>query len=132
MKDIKDVYPDLFNEEGGFWYIPWDYQPLVESFDFRTLVYHEDSKNQMTRVLFKDQDQYGILTFHWTNSIHSDPLQLCENYDDIKRLRDLLIKQIMWMNEEELNRWISHEYAKNQLSSRFTNDFFDKAKNYFN
>ena len=58
MRPITEVYSD----ESYF----GDYQPLLESFEYDILLQIDDNDYQGdSRLLFKDGDRFGILTFGW-------------------------------------------------------------------
>ncbi|PKL14758.1 MAG: hypothetical protein CVV50_02265 [Spirochaetae bacterium HGW-Spirochaetae-6] len=128
MKCIMDVYPDLFDKEGEFWYTPWDYNPLLKSMGFDVLLHYDDEEEQKTNVIFRDGMRLGLLTFAMGDSPDTDPLQACESYEDIEALRDNLLEMIKWDNPKNfLSSLMKLNWEFMQYSAKRTRSFIQNA-----
>lgn len=121
MEDVRSVYPDLVEEEDGF-YGPGDYRPLLYSMGYQVLV-EEDERGYQgdSFILFYDEsgnhgehdgkDQYGILVFGWGSCSGCDALQACRNFKDIENLRRDLNESITWGSaSDQLRYFREHDW----------------------
>lgn len=97
---IREVYPDavrILPDGSSYWCTEGDYEPLLRSFGYETLLQVDDDDYQGdSRVLFRDGDRFGILIFGWGSCSGCDQLKACENYKEIDELRDDLHDCIIW------------------------------------
>lgn len=106
MLEIDKVYPELFDKQGNFWYIPWDYEPLLKSFGYDIVLQVSDEQEGEAGVIFRHQEKYGLLSFPLGHNQDTDPLQACENYGDIEKLRQEMRQKIRWDDAEGLLAYI--------------------------
>lgn len=93
MKDIKEVYP--ITEYGSM--DNYDYGPLLESFGYDILVRVDDDDYQGdSRLLFKDGQRFGLMTFGWGSCSGCDALQDCDTQAEVDELRSFLHASIHW------------------------------------
>lgn len=99
MKDIKEVYPD-YERQG---YISSDYSLLLDSFGYENLLQVDDDDYQGdSRVLYRNGEQYGFLTFGWGSCSGCDALQACDTLEQADQLRKELHDQIIWKSPDEM------------------------------
>ncbi len=99
MKNIRSVYPDLVQEENenGHFYGPGNYDDLVESMGYLTiLVVHDSDYQGDSRYLLQAGEQIGWLQFGWGSCSGCDALQACSSFDEIEKLRAGLHDSITW------------------------------------
>lgn len=133
MKTIEETYPDHAKDEreGGYFYGPGDYGPLLQSFEYEILLQVDDSDYQGdSRLIYRNGDQYGMLIFGWGSCSGCDSLQACESMKEIAELRDSLHGQIKWDSLRGLHDYITGKDWELEYSwhADETKDFVEKAK----
>lgn len=96
--EVGKMYPEQKQEEeaNGYFYGPYDYTPLIESFG-EILIRVDDLDYQGdSRILYKKNNKYGFLVFGWGSCSGCDALQSCGTMKDIEDLRSSLEKNIEW------------------------------------
>ena len=101
MKPIKEVYPVseyyVDHGAGAYFTAPYDYSPLLESFGYKILLQVDDDDYQGdSRLIFKDDERYGLLIFGWGSCSGCDALQACGSYEEVEELRNELLNEIHW------------------------------------
>lgn len=120
MKDIKEVYSPK-----GIW--GWsDYTPLLESFGYDKLLQIDDDDYQGdSRVLYKNNDQYGFLTFGWGSCSGCDSLQACNNLEEVDQLRKELYDSIIWKSRDEMLAYMrDHDW---KVDYGYSAEFIEKS-----
>jgi thioredoxin-related protein len=110
VKSIKEVYPYCESNDEYSWFdSPYDYTPMLDSFGFEKLLQVDDSDYQGdSRVLYKDDNRYGILIFGWGSCSGCDALQGCESFKELEDLQKELFDQIKWFeSKEELLKYLT-------------------------
>lgn len=80
----------------------YSYGQLLESFEVEVLHRVDDDDYQGdTRVLLRDGDRYGILTFGWGSCSGCDALEACRDYEEVTELRDGLWNRVHWEPSRE-------------------------------
>jgi hypothetical protein len=74
------------------------YTDLIDSMEVENLLQVDDDDYQGdSRVLLRDGDRYGLLTFGWGSRSGCDALQAAEGNDtEVRELRDDLWRAIHW------------------------------------
>ncbi len=116
MKPINEVYPESAKEEaeGGYFYGPSSYSPLLDSLGYETILRVDDRDYQGdSRLIFKDGDRRGLLIFGWGSCSGCDALQACDSMKDIDDLRNSLHGSIKWFDTaaECLAYFKTHDWA---------------------
>jgi hypothetical protein len=113
MKSIYEIYPEL-ETDGGNFYGPGNYQPMLDSFGYDVLLQVDDDDYQGdSRILYEDGNRYGILIFGWGSCSGCDSLQGCDSYQEIENLRAELHNGIMWFDSatHALDYFIHHDWG---------------------
>jgi hypothetical protein len=98
MQNIAELY-----ENDSDYFCAYNYQPLLESFEYEIVLQVDDSDYQGdSRVLFKNGDLYGYLNFGWGSCSGCDALQACNNIKEVEELRDTLHNSIHWDTKENM------------------------------
>lgn len=126
MKPIKEVYPDF-----GEYFGAWDYKPLLESFDYEILLQVDDDDYQGdSRILFKNDDMFGVLIFGWGSCSGCDALQACSSLEEVDDLRKNLFNGIVWENKNDMIKYLSDneiQELKYSYHQQETQEFLLKA-----
>jgi hypothetical protein len=97
MKDLREADSD-------YWYTYYSYNELIDSMEVDVLVEVSDDDYQGdTRILLKQGESFGILTFGWGSCSGCDALQgACDDgRDAVIALRDGLWESIIWKDSAE-------------------------------
>ena len=122
MKDIKEIYPD-YDKDG---WISSDYSLLLESFGYEKLLQVDDNDYQGdSRVLYKNNGQYGFLTFGWGSCSGCDALQACNSLEEVDQLRKELRNQIIWKSHDEMLRYMKEHDWKGDYG--YSPEFVEKS-----
>lgn len=108
--DLELIYPDLEDlEKWG----PNKFQPMLESFGYEIKVRTDDSHDAYqgdTRVLFHNNNQWGILLFGWGTCPGCDFLKgvtsYINPYEELNHRRNYLHSQIRWRAATETLEWL--------------------------
>lgn len=126
-KPLIDVYPEP-DWRGYF----SEYDPLLASFGYEIVLKVDDDDYQGdSRILYRDGQRFGILTFGWGSCSGCDALQACDNLEEVEELRADLHSQIKWFASpsEALHYINTHDwegdYCWNQAE---THKFISDAK----
>lgn len=100
MKTARELYE-------GYWD---DYQPMLDEFG-EILVQVDDNDYQGDSFLiYRNNSQYGLLTFGWGSCSGCDALQACDNINEVQELMNSLYDSITWFNSlQELKDYISND-----------------------
>lgn len=78
----------------------WSYEDLLDSMEATRVVEVSDDDYQGdTRVLLRDGDRFGVLTFGWGSCSGCDALQACDSVADATALRNYLWGQVQWTGD---------------------------------
>lgn len=131
MKKIEEVYPNEAKQKEADFCPPWDYNPLLQSFEYEIMLKVDDSDFEGdSRLIFRNNNEYGILIFGWGSCSGCDALQACTNMKEISDLRDSLNRQIRWGSLQEINDYINNKNWELEYSwfADETKEFVKKAK----
>jgi hypothetical protein len=134
MKPIEEVYPEQAKEEAedGCFCRPGDYNPMLESFGYETLLQVDDRGYQGdSRLLYRDGERIGYLNFGWGSCSGCDSLQACDSMADIEKLRNSLHDSIRWFDSPgEALRWFTEHDWEGDYGWREEEQkqFIEKAK----
>jgi hypothetical protein len=107
----------------------YDYDELIESMEVDRLVEVSDADYQGdTRMLLRQGERYGVLTFGWGSCSGCDALQACNTVEEVTALRDQLWNDIVWQDTPAAMRayltqkdW-SLEYMSGDETDRFVRE----------
>lgn len=102
----KEIYP--YAQQDGWFDSPWDYDPIIQSFGEVLISVRDDDYQGDTRVLLKEDGQYGFLVVGWGSCSGCDALQAAESYEEIDSLIETLRNAIRWFSSiEEAKKYIN-------------------------
>jgi hypothetical protein len=105
------------------------YDDLIRSFEVQVLLEVTDNDYQGdTRLILRDGNRFGLLTFGWGSCSGCDALQqdLYQGTDAVQELRDLMWSQIHWEDSASA----LHDYIAQKdwaLDYSYNKDFNDQA-----
>jgi hypothetical protein len=133
MKTAIELYPEYIKreEEHGYFYGPYDYQPILSSFG-KIIVQVDDNGYQgCSRVLYQDGNKFGWLQFGWGSCSGCDALQACTSMKDIQDLIDELRRDIKWFDSsyECLDFFNNHDWEGDySWIQKEQHEFVEKVK----
>ena len=121
MKPIEQVFEDNY----------YHYDGLLESFGYEKLLQVDDNDYQGdSRLLYRDGDRYGFLSFGWGSCSGCDALQACCDLKEVDELRQQLFGQIIWKdNKAEMRDFLANRDWEAQWcgNRKETKEFVAKA-----
>ncbi len=103
MKTAVELYPEHAKDEqeNGYFYVPGDYQPILNEFG-EILVQVDDQDYQGdSRVLYRDGSRFGWLQFGWGSCSGCDSLLACGSMEDVQELIGQLQSEIKWFDSKK-------------------------------
>jgi hypothetical protein len=132
MKTIEELYPDLVDNDDGYFWSTGNYQPMLESFGKIELQVDDKDYQGDSRLIYSDDNnRYGLLIFGWGSCSGCDALQACNNLQDIEQLRQRLSNSVKWYDtSQELLAYINEKDWELDYCwhAEETRDFVEKAK----
>ena len=125
MKPIEEVYP---GEEATCFGVD-DYLPMLDSIGDVVVRVDDADWSGDSRVLYRDGDRFGVLTFGWGSCSGCDSLQRCYSYEEVDRLRNGLVADIKWGSREETVAYLASKDWEVEATYRpdKTKEFLEKA-----
>jgi hypothetical protein len=77
---------------------PCDYGPIIRSFGEVLVQVDDEDWSGDTRVLLRNGDRYGFLSFGWGSCSGCDALQACDSYQDVDQLIGEMENDIKWFD----------------------------------
>lgn len=107
----QTLYPGIA-EEKYFW-APYDYTPIINSLGKAVVTLEENGYHGDTFVVYRFDNDWGILIFGWGSCSVCDALQGCSSYKEI----DKLIEQL----KSEIKHFPTLEDLKSYVADKYTN-----------
>lgn len=127
------IYPEVSENADGYFYGPYDYEPMVESFGKILVETHVNDYQGDSWYLLKKDDLYGYLSFGWGSCSGCDALQRCSSLEEVAELYNQLKNSITWRAKEETAKWFAeHDWEGDYCyyEEEFK-EFLEKVDNYF-
>lgn len=139
MQTARELYPDLVKEEEESdkeWYSFWapsDYSPIISSIGEVLVEVEAGSYQGDTFVLFKRDDQYGLLTLGWGSCSGCDALQACDSFEEVDDLILQIHNQARWFDTaEEVIKYVYSNIDEWSYYEEEWAEFQDKIKEVLN
>lgn len=94
----RRLYPREESEDGAYWYGPYDYQPIIDSFGTVLAQADDDDYQGDSHALIEKDGRFGVLTFGWGSCSGCDALQATANYREIEELIVQIENGIRWFD----------------------------------
>lgn len=119
----------LYRSDQGDFPSPSSYQPIIDYLG-KVLVQVDDGDYQGdTRLVFSNNNQYGLVVIGWGSCSGCDALQSCTSYDEVNRLIDGIQNDIKWFDSlDEVKKHVSDEEAR-EVEFSYHSDEWLKFKN---
>lgn len=130
MKTFDEMYPPTYEGEWeDSFYGPGDYQPILNAIGEIALQVDDRDYQGDSRVLYRDGNRYGLLTFGWGSCSGCDGLQACSSKAEVMELAVKLEQYVKWLLAPEMIEYLEHPDRELGYSWRDeeTKEFKEKA-----
>ena len=132
LKDLKDLYPVYFVNQKKSLYHPIDFAPLVNSFDYQVILYHEDFDLKSSRFLVFEDGLYGLLIIKEMEYSLFKAILVTGNSEQFDHLRNQIHEKIIWLSKDKMQEHIKHKYSEiKKLNHKEMDFFYEDAYSYF-
>ena len=109
-----------------------DYNYIVEDFGHVAIQVDDEDYQGDSRILFDNEDNYGILIFGWGSCSGCDALQRCESWEELTELYDELLYSVTWFDtkEECIDYLNTHDWEGDFCWNEKTREFINRAIEY--
>lgn len=96
IAQAQALFPDC--QKNGWFYAPYDYSPIIESFGRVLIRVDDDDYSGDTFALLNKDGDIGFLQFGWGSCSGCDALQDCNSYKELGELIERLENGIKWFD----------------------------------